>query len=129
LANLVLFIMAGTGLTLGGVAVGTKAETKTVDNQAITVQVTREDLNAVTSRVDALERFSWKQKALNKAEREYVIQVLKDGKVAIIQQPPGLPPATRPIESHWPTALPGRPGSDPILIVTTPYPSLEWVTE
>lgn len=125
--GLTALVTAIGSLGLGGSAWLAKAPVERVDNQAKVVQVTREDLSGVVTRLEAEERFTRKQKALNKAERQFVIQVLADGKVAIIRDADDSP--MKPIESHWPRALPGRAQPDPILIVTTPYPALEWVSE
>ena len=127
-ANLLLYLMAGGGLTLGAASLATKAETKTVENQAVTVAVTREDMNAATSRIAALERKDRRRDTLERLTMDHMIQVMADGKVAIMARPQGLSPM-KPIETHWPRPLPGRNAVAPILIVDTPYPTLEWVSE
>lgn len=122
------FVTALAGLGLGGSAWLAKAPAPRVENQGTVIAATREELNAVASRVEALERSDRKQNALARQQMDYLIQVLADGKVAIVTRPQGLPPM-RPIETHWPRSLPGRGAVAPILIVDTPYPSIEWVTE
>ena len=122
------FVTALAGLGLGGSAWLAKAPTERVDNQAKVVAVTREDLGAVVSRVEALERSDRRQNAVARKTMDHMIQVLADGKVAILTRPQGLPPM-QPIDTHWPRPLPGRHAVAPILIVDTPYPSIEWVTE
>lgn len=116
------------GLGVGGGAWLDKAPQRTVENQGTTIAVTREDLGAVISRVEALERKDRKRDALERAQMDHLIQVLEDGKVAILSRPQGLPPM-KPIETHWPRPLPGRNTVAPILIVDTPYPTIEWVSE
>lgn|SRR5512138_103946 len=122
------FVTALAGLGLGGSAWLAKAPAPRVENQGTVLSVTREELNAVTTRVEALEKSDRKQNALARQQMDYLIQVLADGKVAIVTRPQGLPPM-KPIETHWPRSLPGRGAVAPILIVDTPYPSIEWVSE
>ena len=123
-----LLVLALSGVGLGGASLATKAEAPRVESQGETIAVTRDELNGALSRIEALEKSDRRQNALHRATMDYTIQVLEDGKVAILKRPQGLPPM-RPIETHWPRPLPGRDAVSPTLIVTTPYPSLEWVTE
>jgi hypothetical protein len=116
------------GLGVGGGAWLDKAPQRTVENQGATIAVTREDLNGVVSRVEALERKDRKRDVLERSTMDYTIQVLEEGKVAIVRRPQGLPPM-KPIDTHWPRPLPGRHAVAPILIVDTPYPTIEWVSE
>jgi hypothetical protein len=123
-----LLVLALSGVGLGGASLATKAEAPRVASQGETLAVTRDELNSALSRIEALEKSDRRQNALDRAVMDYHIQVLEDGKVAIVTRPQGLPPM-RPIETHWPRPLPGRNAVAPILIVDTPYPSIEWVTE
>jgi multidrug efflux pump subunit AcrA (membrane-fusion protein) len=123
-----LLVLALSGVGLGGASLVTKADDPRVTSQGDTIAVTRDELNVALSRLEALEKSDRRQNALHRATMDYTIQVLEDGKIAILKRPQGLPPM-RPIETHWPRPLPGRNAVAPILIVDTPYPTIEWVTE
>ncbi len=125
--GLASFVGMLASLGLGGGAWLAKAEAPKVEAQGQTIAVTREDLGKVIDRVEVVERFKRKQELYNPAFADYFVQVMHDGKIAIVTRPDNSRPL-KPIESHMAMGLPGRK-SPPILVIDTAYPSLEWVTE
>lgn len=115
------------GLGLGGSAWLAKAPAPQVEAQGkkIDTAIVPEQ-GRLVERVGDLERFALRQRALNRAEMNYVIQVLAESKVAIVTRYSDLPPMDS-IQTSLTQQLPGRPKSPPMLVVETPYPTLEYV--
>ncbi len=118
-----LFLLAGSGFTLGGASLLTKGEATKVASQGQTLSTVVVPVQSDHGdRIAALEKKTRRLEKLDGEVMDFVIQVLADGKVAIVRRPDGSPPPRR-VETYWSQGLPGKK-SDPILIVDSQWPTL-----
>jgi hypothetical protein len=126
--GLASFVGMLASLGLGGSAWMAKAPTERVEAQDKTIG---QNIVPVQSdhgdRIAALEKKTRRLEKLDGEVMDYVIQIMADGKIAIVARPDGLPPPKHH-ETYWSQGLPGQK-SKPILIVDSPWPTLQYVSE